>query len=163
MRTTRSVALLLAVCGLCACSSGVASNNDVPESQAQAFHAGLAFFPTGKSMYWLGPTSNGFILRYALHPADDASGATLGYARGHLYIMVTTFLGAQTPPADRVYPSDGILLGAALTSTGQRVGFKIFKSDRPPSRQDIAKLIASLRPVTNADIDRLPDDWIKIR
>jgi hypothetical protein len=163
MRATRSLALLLAVSALCACSSGIASNNDVPESQAQAFHAGLTFFPTGKKMYWLGPAASGFILRYALHPADDASGATLGYACGHLYIMATTFLGAKTPPADRVYPSDGILVGTALTSTGQRVGFKILKNARPPSPQVIAKLIASIRPVTNADIDRLPDDWIKIR
>jgi hypothetical protein len=113
-------------------------------------------------MYWLGPKSEGFILRYALRPDLGATGATLGYARGHTYVMVTTFLSATTPPAGTVYPSDGILLGTVLMPTGQRVGFKINPNTRAPSHRVIAELMASLRPVTSSDIDRLPDDWVQI-
>jgi hypothetical protein len=144
------------VCSLGGCS--LSSNNNAPVSDAERFHRSLEFFPAGKTMYWFGPRSNGFVLRYPLLTVQGATGTGLGYARAGTYVVVTTFLDDKVPRVDTIYPSTGVLLGTALMPTGQRVGIKMQRGVRPPQR-DISKLLASLRPVTGADIDRLPKNW----
>ena len=154
------VALAMALTG---CSLGVASNNNQGLTSAEAFHRGLEFMPPGKKLYWLGPRAAGFRLIGALEPTSlAATGVTLEYIRGHVIVNVTTFLEPVAPPADTVYPSDGLLIGTAMTASGQLVGFKITRRTTRPSATTISRLEAALKPVTGAEIDALPADWTTI-
>jgi hypothetical protein len=148
---------------LTGCSLGVASNNNQGLTNTEAFHRGLEFFPTGKTLYWLGPKAAGFRLTRAFEPTSPAdTGVSLSYIRDDVIVTVTTFLEPIAPPADTVYPTSGVLIGTAMTGSRQLVGLKITRETTRPSAATIAKLEAALKPVTGAEIDALPADWTTI-
>jgi hypothetical protein len=156
-----AVAVLASGCGY---GIGTASDNTKGISQAEAFNRGLALFPEGKSLYWLGPTAGGFQLRSAVDPTGGlGTGVTLVYVRDHASVYVVTSVDSEAPPANTVYPSGAIPIGRATTPSGQLVEFKMLRETPRPSAATLAKLKAALRPVTSEDIDRLPADWRQIR
>jgi hypothetical protein len=155
-----SVAVLASGCGY---GIGTASDNTKGISQAKAFHRGLALFPQGKRLYWLGPKADGFRLGSAADPTGGlGTGVTLAYVRDHVSVYVITSVNSEAPPASTVSPSGGVQIGMTMAPSGQIVEFKILPETPRPSAATLAKLKAALRPVTSADIDRLPADWSAI-
>ena len=152
-----SVAVLASGCGY---GIGTASDNTKGVSQAEAFHRGLAAIPRGKRLYWLGPKADGFRLRRAVDPTGGpGTGVTLAYVRDHVTVYVVTSVSSEAPPANSVYPSGAVQIGMTTAPTGQLVEFTILPETPRPSAATLARLKAALRPVTSADIDRLPANW----
>ena len=113
----------------------------------------------GKRLYWIGPRAAGFGLINVTPSYTPTATAVVVeyYSHNRLLKIVTYKRSSRLPESSDPYLSGLTVVGRTVTSTGQLVVFGLTKGKL--SASDAAGLSAVLKPVSDADIDRLPADW----
>jgi hypothetical protein len=132
---------------------------------------GLHFFDKGKTLYWIGPSFEGYEMRavdtFAGDPNEPGSpgphSATVEYILPQertlevvTYVLARPRSPMDYPPLVRVHSATGQLVAIEAPSFYQA------SNADPLTRPEIARLVKALRPVTQADVDAMPEMWSEI-